>query len=879
LPASTASDPALAIADGRTPALSRSSWRSVAFYLSIGFSAGALIALQLAIMRVFAIGSWAHFGSLVVSLAMLGFGLSSAVICVARPLVERHARTVATAALVLFGPLLAAANLLAQQVPFNAVFLLADPEQKWRLAANFALYLLPFLAGATFLGTVFVQNGDRFSRVYFTDLTGAGLSGIVFMLATYVVPPEDLVAVPLILGLAGAALWIAADGGRAGGTALALSATVSLAVYFALPPALGVTKLAISDYKGVAYARKLPDSQRVLHLLSPFGDLQAYASSYLHFAPGLSDNAAFNLPELPKNAYLGLYLDGEGPVGVIRDLPPEDTAYFAYLPMVYPYLVKSAPEVFVAQFGGGISTALALRSGAHGVTAAESNPVILRAFTEPEFEAFTGHLLQDQRVRVVGNEGRLFLRASGARFDIVDLSLANSAGLSNPGGFSVVERFAYTREAMLTYMRALRPGGVLSVTLWNKEDPPKSVLKLYATMAAAARAFDPSHIADSFYVVGSYLSTTTVLYKNGGFAPAEIAKLREHTDAMSFDDIYYPGIANDRAQLPGLLDAYRNQIFGGEALPQSGPDDPAPAAQDTPTTLPATLLARLVWDHLIRGDWGEIADGYVFDTRPLTDDRPYFAGYVKAKDLPRVVDRLDILQDEWGYLLLWATLGIAAIGALLLTALPFCFGWRLMFQHFPGKPGIILYFGCLGLGYIAVEIALLSKFVLALSNYTISAAVVITSMLTFSGIGSLLAQRFLDRARSVLPQILAVIGALLIAEALWADRALDWIGALSPIGRLLCCVALIFPPSLLMGFPMPIAMTALARLGKDRVFVWAWGINGCFSVVGAALVPIVATSFGLNAVLSIAGGAYLAAVAAVGSLFRRAIPATAQRPA
>ena len=36
-------------------------------------------------------------------------------------------------------------------------------------------------------------------------------------------------------------------------------------------------------------------------------------------------------------------------------------------------------------------------------------------------------------------------------------------------------------------MRALAPGGVLSVTLWNKEEPPKSVLKLYATMAAAAR--------------------------------------------------------------------------------------------------------------------------------------------------------------------------------------------------------------------------------------------------------------------------------------------------------------------------------------------------------------------------------------------------------
>ena len=35
------------------------------------------------------------------------------------------------------------------------------------------------------------------------------------------------------------------------------------------------------------------------------------------------------------------------------------------------------------------------------------------------------------------------------------------------------------------------------------------------------------------------------------------------------------------------------------------------------------------------------------------------------------------------------------------------------------------------------------------------------------------------------------------------------------------------------------------------MFLWAWGINGCFSVIGAAVVPIIATSFGLSAVLMI----------------------------
>src|ERR1700731_4185769 len=102
-----------------------------ALYFAVGLEAGAVIALQICIMRIFAVGSWAHFGSLVVSLAMLGFGLTSAVMCIAKDWFERRWQLVAATALLLFGPLAVAANLLAQQIPFNAIFLISDPSQKW----------------------------------------------------------------------------------------------------------------------------------------------------------------------------------------------------------------------------------------------------------------------------------------------------------------------------------------------------------------------------------------------------------------------------------------------------------------------------------------------------------------------------------------------------------------------------------------------------------------------------------------------------------------------------------------------------------------------------------------------------------------------------
>src|SRR5262249_32298023 len=113
-----------------------------------------------------------------------------------------------------------------------------------------------------------------------------------------------------------------------------------------------------------------------------------------------------------------------------------------------------------------------------------------------------------------------------------------------------------------------------------------------------------------------------------------------------------------------------------------------------------------------------------------------------------------------------------------------------------------------------------------------------------------------------MPKVFIAIGAILIGYGLLLDRVLDFIGTFPYVVRLLFCFVLVSPPAFLMGFPMPTAMTTLGRLGKHHMFLWAWGINGCFSVIGAALVPIIATSFGLMSVLWVAGVAYLIAIPA-----------------
>jgi hypothetical protein len=257
-------------------------------------------------------------------------------------------------------------------------------------------------------------------------------------------------------------------------------------------------------------------------------------------------------------------------------------------------------------------------------------------------------------------------------------------------------------------------------------------------------------------------------------------------------------------------------------------------------------LYKMIADQLVTGHEPEVLRNYLFDGRPLTNDNPYFAGYVKLADLPAVFGMLDAVSDEWGYLLLWGTLAESLLLGLVLLLIPVVFGWRSIFSRQPGKLGILVYFLCLGLGYIVIEVGLIGKFVLALANPTVSASVLITGMLVFSGLGSLASGRYLHRCRVIMPRIFLAIAAILIAYSFILGPVLDVIG--------------LWP--FLMGFPFPTGMGMLSRLGKEHFFLWAWGINGLFSVIGSVAVPLIAVLFGLKALIWVAAIAYLVALPA-----------------
>ena len=66
--------------------------------------------------------------------------------------------------------------------------------------------------------------------------------------------------------------------------------------------------------------------------------------------------------------------------------------------------------------------------------------------------------------------------------------------------------------------------------------------------------------------------------------------------------------------------------------------------------------------------------------------------------------------------------------------------------------------------------------------------------------------------------------------------------------RIVLSVALIAPLAFAMGMPFPLGL-ARVRPRDAPLVPWAWGVNGCASVVGAVLATLLAIHFGFAAVV------------------------------
>ena len=228
----------------------------------------------------------------------------------------------------------------------------------------------------------------------------------------------------------------------------------------------------------------------------------------------------------------------------------------------------------------------------------------------------------------------------------------------------------------------------------------------------------------------------------------------------------------------------------------------------------------------------------------------------------RLVDRY--LPEPFAFAILMTaiTLVLALLFSALLILLPLAF-IRRDSPRIAGNSSslkVLSYFFALGLGFLLIEIAFLQKFILLLHHPIYAAAVVLASFLVAAGAGSAYAHRFAGQLRSkkVTATAVVMIIALGIAYLALLEPLMQFAGSWQLGVKILLSITLIAPLGFCMGIPFPIGLSALAT-SPPSLTAWAWGINGCASVISAILATLLAIHFGFNAVILLALACYCVA--------------------
>jgi predicted membrane-bound spermidine synthase len=789
--------------------------RMLRLAVAIALVSAAALAYQLLLMRWLAIAHWHPLAVVIISLALLGHGASGSVLSALGARAVRRFDVLFPVAALAFAVTAVGGPWIARTMPFNGLELVWDPRQVAWLSALYLCLSVPFFFAACCFGLAFARFGGDIPRLYGADLLGAGVGAVLALLLLRWLPVASAIVVVSLLGALAALVVV----------------RVRTAAWLAVPVLLSATLVArepptprVNEFKALAKALLVRDARIIETRNGAQGWVAVLESPRvpLRYAPGLS---LANLQE--PAAQLGVYVDGDL-AGVVTDRrDPSALAYLRHATSSLPYALRSRPRVLVLGAGTGGDVVQALAMGARSVDVVERDARLVALVRGP-LSDFAGALYRDPRVRVHVADTRGYVRASHAQYDVIVLAAGGSAAAGSAGVQAVAEDYASTIEALHGMSARLAPNGILAVTRWEKQ-PPRDALKLFATTVAALREAGVADPGASLAMIRNWDAWTLVL-ERGAFTAAEIERLRTFADEHGFDLVHHPGLrAQDANQFNRLQ---RDEAYSGAQA----------------------LLSPQATPYL---------HAYKFDIAPTRDDRPYFANFFKWDTLPELwrlrTQGAAVLLDS-GYLLLVAALVQAVPLAAILVLLPL-----LVLPHVPRDTGFArwragVYFVALGIGFMLIEIACLSRLQLLVGHPLLAIGTGLSGFLLFAGAGSVYAQRWLARSPSTIARMamfaVFAIGAGLAWHLLAFQGALaitaTWPAWLRAVASLLTIAPLAFA----MGLPFPLGLTRLAR--EQGAFVpWAWGLNGCASVVAAIAALLIALEVGLVATLLIALAVYV----------------------
>jgi hypothetical protein len=626
--------------------------------------------------------------------------------------------------------------------------------------------------------------------------------------------------VPVLLVPLAASAWFVAGRWR-GASAVA----AGVALLGAEAVLLLDNQAEFNDFKAIYAPLHTPDARVVATVLSPRGDYALLDDFTERVDTDISNNAGMlGVPGPPQT--FGLYRDGNRIAALPKPGDGLDVGYADASLDALPYRLIPHANVLLAGASGGFRVAEILALDAAHVRVLEPEPVLLRALERglgpsPAWRA-------DGRVSVSGEGPVAAVRHSGS-YDIIDLS----ADFLDAADANAT---AFTVQALADDLRALAPGGIVSIPV-SIRDFPVYALRVLATARAALLAAGISDPASHTVVYRSAWGAR-ILASNRPWDADRIATLRKFADERSFDVSWYPGM-DPVAARDGIYNDLPAVSFASGEVTSDGPDD-AIADETGAVLADATTPSRSA-----------------FNLAPITLDRPFFYAVLRLDQLDTILKRLEILpQAEIGALVNLAVLAQAVVIAIVVLLVPLVARRRLRLPE-TGVLRLIVYFPALGLGFLFIEIFMIEKASLWLNDRTSGFALVLTGMLVFSGLGSMAADHLAAAPRR------AIALACLVAVG-WCAAALTGLQPvilatldLPWIVRAALVLAVLVPVSLALGLPFPLG---LARTGSGGMLPWAWGLNGAFSVVATPLANLIARETGFSRVLLSAAVLYVIAL-------------------
>ncbi len=745
---------------------------------------------------------------MVISVALLGFGAAGTFLSIAKKFFIENAERFLPSLMILSGFAMTTSVSIAQAdvVRFDSYLLFSDYSHLWKLIITYILFFLPFFLGALAIGIIFTKYINKIGTLYFANMLGSGIGGILAVLLMWIFFPQKLPAVIAAFAFLAGILIVTKE--QRTGFTIIISITVAVLSFFYISP----TKLTVSEYKSLSKTLNLPESEIILRESSPYGLIEIVSTPHLRYAPGLSIN--FPGIVLVENA---AFNNGEW-LGPLISTKIDSLDYLLYTTQNVAYAISDRKDVLVLNAGTGNLIKSALINGAQRITSVEPNKALTNLL-EGRLAEEVDSLYQNKSVRPQNISPRTFLLSTHQKFDLISMPAIDAFGGSS-GLFALQEQYHLTTEAFNEMLSSLNNDGTISITTWI-DYPYRNPLKILATAVEGLEKRKVENPKNFISAIKNW-NTITFLVKQHPFNSIEIDSIRSFCRRMNFDPVLLPGITDEeRERFNKLQDKSIYSMF----------------------------------DKIIdsKTEREKLYTEYPFNIRPATDNQPYFSQYLQWKTIPLLADLFgnqSVPFFEIGYLILYLTLVQIVMLAILLILIP------LFKIGFNGKNKLrtLFYFSGLGLGYMLIEIILIQRFTLYFGNIIYSAALVVCLMLVSSGFGSLVSQKITPKPYRIIAIVVIIIFSLLIYTLFLSGWLKTTIGFTLTV-KIIFSFLLIAPPAFFMGMPFPIGLKSISTV-NDNIVPWAWGINGVFSVISTVLATIIAVELGFVWVMVFAMGAY-----------------------